>query len=459
MSAHALPPRRPLAPDELQALLDAAPGIHLLTDAGGVILASHGAHVADLGAAPSFIPGRPLVQFVVPASRTLYRSMLERGETEQPVLLDLRGRRSVFVASVSVRRVGDLLVWTITLEPGRSPSQIQPTSPPVQLRYVFERLSQGIVVVDRALTVLLANPAARRLVGPKLRAGRRLDETTSALGLHEHAARLFADEEVVDILVSPDGATTYSVTGIPPQRKGDDVVLVITDVSVRERAQRVERDFVTNASHELRTPLATITGAIEILQAGAKDVPEARDRFLSHIEREVARLGRLVNALLVLARVQAAHELPELTAVVLRPLLDEVAGSIAAAPAVDVVVSCPAKLAVLAHPDLLLEVISNLASNAAKHTERGRIVLWALGSRETATVEVRDSGPGIDPEEQANLFTRFYRGRARSADGFGLGLAIVGDAVSALGGGIEVDSAPGAGTTFRVTLPLAKGTA
>jgi two-component system OmpR family sensor kinase len=227
-------------------------------------------------------------------------------------------------------------------------------------------------------------------------------------------------------------------------------------LAARERFERAEREFVTNAAHELRTPLTTIVGAVEQLQAGSKDVPEERERFLAHLERESARLARLVRALLVLARAQTRQEAPRLVALELRPLLEQAAAAARPAAGVLVEVSCPAGLSALADRDLLEQALSNLVSNAAKYTARGRIDLVAEPAGPSGVVvEVRDTGVGMTPAERETATGRFVRGSVMDADGFGVGLAIVQQAVTALGGELELESAPGQGTTARLRLSAA----
>src|SRR4029077_15774469 len=215
----------------------------------------------------------------------------------------------------------------------------------------------------------------------------------------------------------------------------------------------------SNAAHELRTPLTTIIGAIEVLQAGAKEDPVARDRFLTHIEREAGRLARLARAILTLARAHSGQEQPRAEVGELAPLLREVAAGLQLHGGVSLDVEAPDGLAVDANPDLpeqairnlgetpalLEQCIRNLGENAAKHTVRGSVVLRAYGNGSTVTVEVEDSGPGIRPEVQRHVFDRFYRGE-RDPHGFGVGLAIVRAPGRTLGGRIPLDSSLGART-------------
>jgi two-component system phosphate regulon sensor histidine kinase PhoR len=230
---------------------------------------------------------------------------------------------------------------------------------------------------------------------------------------------------------------------------------VVDDLTEQERRELAEREFVSNAAHELRTPLTTIIGAVEVLQAGAKEDPAERDRFLAHIERESGRLARLARAMLTLARAHSGQEQPRAEAVELGPLLREVAAGLQPHAGVVLEVEVSDGLAVEANRDLLEQALRNLGENAAKHTARGSVALRAYRDGTTVTVEVEDSGPGISPEVQRHVFDRFYRGE-RDAHGFGLGLAIVRESVRTLGGRIELDSSLGEGTVFRILLTPAR---
>jgi len=139
-------------------------------------------------------------------------------------------------------------------------------------------------------------------------------------------------------------------------------------------------------------------------------------------------------------------------------VLGEVAAALQTRERVEVEVSCPEGLAVLGDRDLVEQILSNLALNAAKHTERGRIRMVARRlSEHAAAMEIVDSGTGIPEPERERIFERFFRGERRS-EGYGLGLSIVREGVRVLGGSVEVESATAGGTTIRVTLPLAGST-
>src|SRR5207247_4131209 len=117
----------------------------------------------------------------------------------------------------------------------------------------------------------------------------------------------------------------FWVEGVPAYA-AETAILIVDDVTERERARESEREFVENAAHELRTPLAAIVSVMDVLEGGAKDIPETRDRFLKHIRVHSERLSRLATSLLVLARLQTGVEQPRLTVVPVRPLPEEIAG-------------------------------------------------------------------------------------------------------------------------------------
>jgi signal transduction histidine kinase len=325
-----------------------------------------------------------------------------------------------------------------------------------RLQLLLERLHEGVLLVDQDLVVHFANAEARRLLGGRLSEGDALPEPWHGFELRDFAQRLFDERaSVTQVHVTPDEQHAYGVTGIPSQPETDWALLVIDDLTEQERRELAEREFVSNAAHELRTPLTTIIGAVEVLQAGAKEIPVERDRFLGHIERESGRLARLARAMLTLARAHSGQEQPRVEAVELAPLLRDVAAGLHPHAGVAVDVEAPAGLSVDANRDLLEQTLRNLGENAAKHTARGSISLRARSAGGTVIVEVEDSGPGISPEVQRHVFDRFYRGE-RDAHGFGLGLAIVRESVRTLGGRIELDSSPGQGTVFRILLTPAR---
>jgi two-component system phosphate regulon sensor histidine kinase PhoR len=319
---------------------------------------------------------------------------------------------------------------------------------------LLERLHEGVVTVDQDLVVRFANAEARRLLGGRLAEGDPLPDPWSGFSLRGFASTLFDHDgsPLAQAHVRPDEDRAFALVGIPTQPETENAMIVIDDLTEEERRELAEREFVANAAHELRTPLTTIIGAVEVLQAGAKDDDAERDRFLAHIAREAARLARLARALLTLARAHAGQEQPRTELVEIGALLEEIAVDARPADGVVVEVEAQPELDALVNRDLLEQSVRNLVENAAKHTFEGKIVLRASAMGSTLRVEVEDTGVGMSAETQRHVFDRFYRGQDRDAEGFGLGLAIVRQAVKTVGGRIELDSAPGKGTLVRIEL-------
>jgi two-component system sensor histidine kinase VicK len=251
------------------------------------------------------------------------------------------------------------------------------------------------------------------------------------------------------------GGRTISIVGVPAGAS-ELAVVVLSDITEQERRERAEREFVTNASHELRTPVSAIVSAVEALQTGAKDSPTDRDAFVALIDRQATRLSRLIRSLLLLARAQSQQGGLQLEPVELLPLFEEIASSAETRDGeVSIQVDCAPGVAALAHTDVVEQVVANLLGNAVKHTSVGSVLLSARREGTDIVVEVTDNGAGMTVEAQQRMFDRFYSGHGGRRDGFGLGLAIVRDAVRALGGSVEIDSEAGRGTTARVILAAA----
>ena len=324
-----------------------------------------------------------------------------------------------------------------------------------QLERVLKQLPQAVVLVDRELVIEYANPAAATLFGGALRAGELLPDPWPPFSLRTLAASLFRLEPPVAGTFVRTEERVLWIEGVPPSEK-ETAILIVEDVTDRDRARRHEREFVENAAHELRTPLAAIISVMDVLEDGAKDIPEARDRFLKHIRVHSERLSRLAHSFLLLARVQSGAEQPHLAAVQLRPLLEEIAERLEPAPGVEVHVRAAADVGVLADPDLIHRIVANVAENAAKHTHAGEIVLEARKNANATEIEVRDTGRGMSADERERAFQRFYRSGSEGTEGFGLGLPIAREAVRALSGAIELESEPGAGTRVLIALPSAE---
>ena len=339
-----------------------------------------------------------------------------------------------------------------------------------RLEAAVENIPAGLVIVGREQQVLTANDRARQILGVN-----DLDTPIPSLGWEAYTIdgrryepgnfpleRTLATGEVVRNerieLVTPSRRNVVIDVSTAPVLDSEGTAIgaisLFEDVTLQERQERAEREFVTNAAHELQSPLAAIVSAIEVLQAGAKDGPQ-RDVFLGHIEREADRLARLVRALLILARTQTGLEAPRDELVALGPLLRGIGSGLRPSSSVELHVDCPEELAVLTNRELVEQAVVNLTENAAKHTRSGRIVLSGRQLPDgVVEIGVTDTGAGIAPAERPRIFERFYRGPVTNGTaGFGLGLPIVRAVADALEGELELDSTVGVGTTVRLRLP------
>lgn len=333
-----------------------------------------------------------------------------------------------------------------------------------QIEDVLSGLPLAALIVGQDQRILAANPAAEALLGRDL-AGRHLSfrlrqpEILQAVALALSQGQAASVRQVVP---GPSHEIVHRVT-ISPIARG--AMCLFQDISDQEQAEAMRRDFVANVSHELRTPLTSLLGFIETLRGPARDDPAARERFLAIMAKEAGRMNRLVDDLLHLSRVEAQerqrpetrHDLAALTRSALAGLRPqaEAAGVRIATRGLET------PLSILADPDQITQVVTNLAENAIKYGAAGKHIEVSL-TRETGPrgplvrLEVTDHGEGIEPQHLPRLAERFYRidgHRSREKGGTGLGLAIVKHIAHRHRGRLAIDSTPGRGSTFSVILP------
>jgi two-component system, OmpR family, phosphate regulon sensor histidine kinase PhoR len=252
---------------------------------------------------------------------------------------------------------------------------------------------------------------------------------------------------------------TFDVTAAP--MPGGGAVAVLRDLTETERVEKTRRDFIANVSHELRTPLTSIQGYAETLLDGTPESNHVRD-FLEIIRKNAARMSRLTEDLLTLARVESGEQRFDVQPTPPSEMLNEAIQSfreIARAQGFELVVEEESTAMVNADREAIHQVFANLVDNALKYAASGRrIVLGARPAEQAVEFFVRDFGPGIPSEHLPRLFERFYRvdkARSRESGGTGLGLAIAKHIVLAHGGTIRAESELNHGSTFLFTLPLA----
>jgi two-component system, OmpR family, phosphate regulon sensor histidine kinase PhoR len=323
---------------------------------------------------------------------------------------------------------------------------------------LVESMVEGVIAADGRGRIMTANPAARRLLGyepgeplpglPELFRVKAAREVVDAV-LEGHAVQ---DRE----LEMDDGVFLMNARPLP----SGGAVLVIHDLTDTRRLETMRRDFVANVSHELKTPLTSISGYAETLIGETPD-PETARRFLSTILGNARRMQRLVDNLLDLARIEAGHWQPEREPVDLASAATEAWSSLrnqSAAQRVGFNVEvAPDAQTVLADPDAVGQVLTNLFDNAVRYTPSGgHIVFRSVREGAGVAISVSDNGSGIVREHLPRIFERFYRAdlsRSRDEGGTGLGLSIVKHLVEAHGGRVSAESGRGIGTTITCWFP------
>ena len=333
---------------------------------------------------------------------------------------------------------------------------------PDGVRGVLHGMDDAAIVVDASFTVLAASSAAAAfelaeggsLPTDELRALARRVRTSDAIATETTATQTMrlrrgappAEPRLVSVRASR----------ISPRL----TLLVLRDVTERERVEEMRRDFVANTSHELKTPVGAVSLLAEAIESAADDPPQVRI-FATRLQAEAARLALLTSRIMNLSRLQAADELPARIV-----SIDEVvAGALDAhaiqadSAGVEVVRGGARGLYVLGDAQVLSEAVGNLIANAIAYSPRGSSVgIGIKAADRVVEIAVTDRGIGIAEGEQDRVFERFYRAdpaRARRTGGSGLGLSIVKHAVQRHGGEVRLWSRPGRGSTFTIRLPQA----
>ena len=250
-----------------------------------------------------------------------------------------------------------------------------------------------------------------------------------------------------------------------PEARGRDEIALLTArfrgmVDKLAEAEKLKRSFLMSVTHELRTPLTAIRGHVEAIREGVVSEPEQVQGSLEIVAAETDRLERLVGDVLDLAKLQAHRFTVRQEEVDLERVLDQAYGAFteeARRREIEYSVSGAGEAPVIVSDgDRVLQVITNLLSNAFRWTpDGGRIELRLAAANGVVSVDVVDSGPGVPPSQRARIFEAFV---SQDVDGTGLGLPIARELAVALGGGIELSSNIGAGSRFRVVLPVVPAT-
>jgi two-component system phosphate regulon sensor histidine kinase PhoR len=376
------------------------------------------------------------------------------------------GDLSARIASTSSDEIGQVAAALDKTARRVEESYIRVQTSQRELETLLNSMQDAVIAVDGVGRVQWANrrmnrllPHAPRLNAPLIDSVRDPDFLAA---IQESARDLVVTSRRSNTIAS---GRTFDVTAAP--MPGGGAVAVLRDLTETERMEKSRRDFIANVSHELRTPLTSIQGYTETLLDGALEDDHVRE-FLEVIRKNAARMSRLTEDLLRLARVESGEQRFVMQRVSAEELLQdalesfrEVARSYEVELEVELAVEHSVPTAhVNADREAIHQIFSNLIENALKYAASGKKVVLGVRTVESGVeFYVKDFGPGISSEHLPRLFERFYRvdkARSRESGGTGLGLAIAKHIVLVHGGTIRAESDLNHGSTFLFTLPASE---
>jgi two-component system phosphate regulon sensor histidine kinase PhoR len=338
---------------------------------------------------------------------------------------------------------------------------------PRLLDATINEMREGLLVIDQEMRVVASNRAARSLfsnVEDPIGA-RRLTELTRNPAIYDAFLDGVRGKERAGVKVETYGGErrVFDLRVVPLQsangKASHGAVGVFFDITRLERLELIRQEFLSNVSHELRTPLTSIIALAETLEAGAIDNPEHNRRFLTIIQKNAARMHRLIDDILELSAIEAGNVKVGQEIVKLRALVEDVVGSLSTAASIHEITLqnlVPPDATVFADPHRLVQMLTNLIDNAIKFNREGGVVSIKYEGGVRDKISVEDTGEGIPAHHLDRLFERFYRvdrARSRELGGTGLGLAIVKHLARAHEGEVTVESRFGEGTRFTIELP------
>jgi two-component system OmpR family sensor kinase len=350
--------------------------------------------------------------------------------------------------------------WRVLLLALQSPAGTQNIVVALGLDDVNNTVNRLIWIDGTASAIVLAALAivGYFMIRRSLRPLVKVERTAEAIAAGDLARRVEVQDEHTEV-----GRLGASLNTMLVQIEDAFHARERSELNARASEEKMRR-FVADAGHELRTPLTSVRGFAELYRMGAVQDEAELARVMKRIEDEAARMGLLVEDLLLLARLDQQRPLERRPVDLLTIATDAVADLHALHPERELrLIPDPAgePPVVIGDEGRLRQVLGNLLGNAYTHTPPQTQVRLSVGvTGPFAVISVADNGPGMRPEDSARVFERFFRAdpsRVRSSGGSGLGLSIVAALVAAHGGTVEVKSEPGIGTTFTVRLPLAAG--
>ena len=337
---------------------------------------------------------------------------------------------------------------------------------------ILAGMVEGVVAVDINENIIHLNESARRILGisASKKFHQRIWETTHSQEFCKIFSLVLNEETEIRKklkIVSNETDQTLEVHASPFRDSSGEMVgavAVLHDVSELERLETIRQDFVANVSHELKTPITAIRGMLETMIEDKEMSADYHRSFLKKTMNQTLRLSNIVTDLLALSRLESVKMDFIRESIDLRDVVND---SMQALLPLSEDKKIPIELQVIDEPieilgdrEALFQSVNNLIDNAIKYNSKhGTVFLSLYKEGKNAVLEVRDSGIGIEPQEQHRIFERFYRAdkaRSRQVGGTGLGLSIVKHTVLAHVGQLSVESFPGTGSTFKISIPLIK---
>jgi two-component system NtrC family sensor kinase len=327
----------------------------------------------------------------------------------------------------------------------------------LKLETVLQETGDGIIVLDQAERIVLANPPITAALDlPPDAVGRPAEESFQHPILQELLRSAARTGQSVCSEIAVSSGQTFHAQLSPVEGVG--YVLMLQDVTHFKELDRIKSEFVSTVSHDLRTPLTTIQGYISLLDR-VGPLNEQQVEFVNRIRTSVADITDLIGELLDLGRIEAGYDL-EMEPLHLEEIISDVVDelqSLAADKNQELSWNGQTLPSIQGNPRRLRQVIENLVGNAIKYTDQGgEIAVAARHDGDHMVVRVSDNGMGIPLADQPYIFERFYRVESDETEdikGTGLGLTIVKSVIEKHGGRVWVESRPGAGSIFTFVLP------
>ena len=322
-----------------------------------------------------------------------------------------------------------------------------------------ENMSEGLIILNEKGVILSINRAAAKMLGlSEDSVGKDFFSEKTSVNLKEPTQKALSGQNTEEVFALNDGNCQLLANPVSTDGKVTGAALLVLDVTEKERAEQMRREFTANVSHELKTPLQTISGYAELLANGMV-ADKDKTAFSEKIYAEAQRMIRLIEDIIKLSNLdEGAVELTRETVDLYVTAENTVRSLLPAAKKANVTLSLNGENAeIYGIPQLLTAVVYNLCDNAIKYNKDGGTVFVNVkNNAENIVLSVRDTGIGIPKEQQERIFERFYRvdkSHSKEVGGTGLGLSIVKHAAKLHDAKITLESEVGKGTGITVIFP------